>query len=286
MSQPRHRFIAAGPAAQHCAELIPSAPDPAELAPRWQELGESLAKALAPKLATLLDGQVPKIEVTSEPAQLPGLTASALVSCEGIEGLLHLGMEGAAVLRLVDRAFGGPGGTLSPLPNDFPPSAKMLIERLEALVLKALSEACAVSTEKFNVRLRSQSMAALPLRSGASAALTLTVTEADRPAWSIGLTLPQAALPAWLTTTPHRRPRPEGAADPAAAPFADVPLPLTATLVDMRVPISTAASLAPGMVLPVAVARAVPLTVSGHVVARGTVGQQDDRIALKLTQIA
>jgi flagellar motor switch protein FliM len=63
-------------------------------------------------------------------------------------------------------------------------------------------------------------------------------------------------------------------------------LPLSATLVDMRVPLATAAALTPGMVLPVAVARAVPLAAGGSVIARGTVGHQDDRVALKLTQIA
>ncbi len=286
MSQPRHHFIAAGRAAQHCAELIPRETDPADLAPRWQELGESLAKALAPRLATMLDGKVPAIEVTSETAALPGLAATALIAREGIEGVLHLGVEGAAVLRLVDRAFGGPGSTPNPAPSDFPPSARLLIKRLEAAVLQALAEACAVAAEAFTVRLRSHSMAALPLRSGASAGLTLTIAEPERPAWLIGLTLPQAALPAWLAATPRRPRQAEGAANPAAAPFAEVPLPLTATLVDMRVPLRTAASLAPGMVLPVAVARAVPLSAGGNVVARGTVGQQDDRIALKLTQIA
>lgn len=286
MSQAHHHFIAVGRAAQHCLELIPREPDPTELVPRWQELGESLAKALAPRLATMLDGKVPAIEVTSEAAPLPGLAASALIAREGMEGVLHLGVEGAAILRLVDRAFGGPGSTPSPAPSDFPPSARLLIERLEAMVLQALAEACTVSADRLTVRLRSHSMAALPLRSGASAGLTLTIAEPDRPAWLIGLTLPQAALPAWLTATTRRPRKATGAADPAAAPFAEVPLPLTATLVDMRVPLHTAASLAPGVVLQVAVARAVPLCAGGNIVARGTVGQQDDRIALKLTQIA
>ena len=80
-----------------------------------------------------------------------------------------------------------------------------------------------------------------------------------------------------LTTAP---------ADPAAAPFADLPLPLTATLVDMRLPLATLAKLEPGTVLPVAVARAVPLAIGPTIVARGTLGAQDDRIAIKLTQLA
>ena len=76
------------------------------------------------------------------------------------------------------------------------------------------------------------------------------------------------------------------AADPAAAPFADLPLPLSALLVDMQVPLATISTLAPGVVLPVAVARAVPLRAGDAVLAHGTVGAQDDRVAIKLTRIA
>ena len=46
-----------------------------------------------------------------------------------------------------------------------------------------------------------------------------------------------------------------------AAPFADLPLPLSAVLVDMAVPFATLSRLAVGQVLPVSVARNVPLRV-------------------------
>ena len=115
--------------------------------------------------------------------------------------------------------------------------------------------------------------------------LVLAIDQPGTPAWTIKLSLPQAGLVEWLVP---RRARPAGprSADPAAPPFADLPLPLSARLVDMRLPLSAVARLTPGMVLPVAVARAVPVEVGGVVIARGTVGNQDDRIAIKLTQIA
>jgi flagellar motor switch protein FliM len=40
------------------------------------------------------------------------------------------------------------------------------------------------------------------------------------------------------------------------------------------------------MVLPVAVARQVPLRIGSRTLTRGTVGSQDDRVALQLTTIA
>jgi flagellar motor switch protein FliM len=54
----------------------------------------------------------------------------------------------------------------------------------------------------------------------------------------------------------------------------------------MAVSLAAVSALEPGSVLPVAVARAVPLSIDGRIVARGTIGAQDDRIAVQLTQIA
>jgi flagellar motor switch protein FliM len=67
------------------------------------------------------------------------------------------------------------------------------------------------------------------------------------------------------------------------SPFADITLTLEAVLSEMRVPLSSIAALAPGQTLPIPVARAVPLRVGGTIVARGTVGELDDRVALQIT---
>jgi flagellar motor switch protein FliM len=113
------------------------------------------------------------------------------------------------------------------------------------------------------------------------------VMEGAKAPWKLTLALPLAMLPKLLGGADSgAAPRSTGAADPAAAPFADVPLPLTARLVDMKVSLSTIAALEPGMVLPVAVARAVPIAIGEQVIARGSVGTQDDCVALKLTQLA
>jgi flagellar motor switch protein FliM len=52
------------------------------------------------------------------------------------------------------------------------------------------------------------------------------------------------------------------------------------------VPLAAISALEPGAVLPVAVARAVPLSIGGIEIARGTIGAQDDRVAVKLIKIA
>ena len=70
----------------------------------------------------------------------------------------------------------------------------------------------------------------------------------------------------------------------AEAPFADIPLTLRAVLVDMAVPFARLAGLAPGDVIPVSVARTVPIAAGGQTIAHGTVGALDDRVAVQLTK--
>ncbi len=72
---------------------------------------------------------------------------------------------------------------------------------------------------------------------------------------------------------------------PNAEPFGGIPLPLKAILVDMAIPVATLAKLEPGMMIPVTVARSVPLVAGEQVVAHGTVGAMDDCTALQLTRI-
>lgn len=287
MSQPHHRFRAAGRAAQHCPELTaPRGVNPTELRARWAALGPVLAEALAPRLAPLLGGPEPQIEAEVSERMPPDLAAHALIAREGCPGLLHLAIDGTALLQLVDRAFGGRGQAPQPAPARLPASALLLAQRIEGIVCAALAEALPCAADVLAVYHSAKRATAFPASTETTAVLTLSVGQAGNAAWPLTLALPAAALDGWLVGAFQRPRGTGGAANPAALPFADVPLPLSATLVDMRVPLNIAASLVPGMVLPVAVARAVPLVAGGSVIARGTVGHQDDCVALKLTQIA
>jgi len=49
-------------------------------------------------------------------------------------------------------------------------------------------------------------------------------------------------------------------------------------------PFSAISALRPGQVLPVSVARSIPLSVGGRTVAHGVVGAVDDRVAIQITQ--
>ena len=280
MSKPIRNFIAAAPAAQHCPELIRRGPDPADLLPRWQALGPRLATALAPRLAPVLGGAQPRVSI-GDAAGSPSLSSTSLIARNHCATPMVLTIDGLAVLRLIDRAFGGPGEVAPPYPATLPPSAGMVGELIEGAVCLALAEVLGLGPGDLAI----QAGRSDQVSSGTGCNLVMTIEQPGTPAWTIGLTMRQTGLADWLG--PRRaRPIQPRSADPAAAPFADVPLPLSARLVDMRLPISAVARLSPGMVLPVAVARAVPVEAGGVVIARGTVGNQDDRIAIKLTHIA
>jgi len=292
--KPERALVAERAVAQHCAELVRRAPEPADLIPALARVGERFARALEPALAGLTGGEAPSVAPLvpreaseAELIEEAGPLAANSLFATAVPGVhLLASVEGQATLRLVDRAFGGKGEAGGPLPERFPLSAELMIQRLEQLIATCLAEALGHDEVKA-VRRDSRLAELAPFPAGARLALiAFEVVEGGGRPWKLILALPQLVLAKLLgqgSATVAAAPR---AADPAAAPFAGVPLSLTATLVEMNVPLAALATLAVDAVLPVAVARAVPISVGGAVIARGTVGAQDDRIAIKLTQLA
>jgi flagellar motor switch protein FliM len=72
--------------------------------------------------------------------------------------------------------------------------------------------------------------------------------------------------------------------NPALDPFGAMPLTLSAVLVDMRIGFAELSNLQPGQILPVAVARSIPLKIGDKTIASGTIGALDDRVAVQISQ--
>lgn len=293
--RPERALVAQRALAQHCEELIRPAPDAGELLPCFGRAGDRLARALCAALTPLL-GEPPLVRC--EPpreTQAEGfmlgigvLAANSLLTGPGSTRLC-LSVEADGVLRLVDRAFGGRGEAPDPLPEAFPLSAELMIGRIEALCTAALAQALDLGPAAFGPLARAGSMAELEPFAAATrlAALALDVTEANGSTWAVQIALPLAALPALLgeAPAPPATARQGGRfRHPADEPFGDVPLTLSAVLVDMRIGMAALSALRPGDVLPVAVARSVPLQAGGRTIAHGQVGAMDDRVALQLIQ--
>jgi flagellar motor switch protein FliM len=300
--KPQHSFIAERIAAQHCPELLRRRPEPTELIPALGQIGERLARRLAPALAALLGSDAPEVSAATPDElgkaelldEVGPLAANALLACSVPSIGLIVSIDGQAVLRLVDRAFGGRGEVSGALPEAFPLSAELMIARLEELTVECLSDV--LGLPDLHAAARNNRLAELARFPAATrlGVLRLSVSDGARAPWQFRITVPIGQLPELVVragnATDPAAPAPSRAsprgADPAAAPFADMPVPLTATLVDMLVPLSAMAALEPGAVLPVAVERSVPVSAAGIVLASGTVGSADDRVAIKLTRIA
>lgn len=291
--KPTGRLSAERVAAQHCAELLREAPGPDALMPLLDRAGERFARGIAGALAPLLGGKGTQVKApASRRTDLdeltmfsPTLAAHSLLAA-GPEGLpLLVALDAAAVLRMVDRTFGGRGEAPSPLPDEFPVSAELLIQRLEALVIEQLGAVLRPDEPGWLEPVRRHgNLAALdPFgRSEPIAAMELEVTEPSGETWLITLALPIPTLVGVMGSAPRGKPQPRPV-DPLAEPFSTLPLPLRAVLVDMPMSMAVLAALEPGTVIPVSVARAVPLRIGNLTLATGSVGAADDRVALQIT---
>lgn len=281
---------AARRAAGHCDALLKRRAAPAELAADFERLGERLAGTLRRALAAACSD--PALQIRSLGVRLvsPRELAERCgpVAANSLHGFgkgdqrLLLSIEARALLEQLDRAFGGSGDVGGGLPAELPLSADLLAQRFEKLALAAL--AGQLPGAGFRADARGPSAAQLcPF--GATAELSLLEFEVggERP-WRILLALETEALATLLPKNPSPRATGRRQAEASDAPFADLPLTASATLVDMSVPLHRLAGLEPGTVLPIMVARNVPLRIGDIVLARGTIGEVDDQVALQITQ--
>ena len=293
--KPERPLVAQRPLARHSAALLRPAPAPAELLPQLARAGEQLARKLRLALAPVHGGEAAAVEcsqladITAGTFVPPGLASISLLAAGTAGHALLTVVEGESVLRLLDRAFGGPGEAPSPLPRELPLSAELMVQRIETLIAAPLAATLGLEGGVQPLR-RDASMtelAALP-ESTPLAVLSFAIREGARPPWSLRLGIPMHAL-ADLLGAARPAPRSAPAAAPASPldpPFADMPLTVRAVLVDVPLPLATLSALEVGQVLAVPVARSVPLRIGESLVGQGTIGAVDDRVALQLTQLA
>lgn len=294
--KPERIFIAERPLAQHCPELLRPAPVAGELLPSLARLGDKLARTLAAGLANLSGGEAPVVRchaprecrMAELADDIAPLAANCIMTPETRDAPFLASVEATAVLRMVDRAFGGKGHVPSPLPEVFSHSAELLIVRIESIVAAAAS--AALSTQAggaIRALRRDSSLAQLAPFTGEAqlAALTLDIHEAGAAApWKLTLAFSLATLTELFgDNQPKAGTAPRVDHNPAEEPFGEMPLPVTAILVDMRIGFSQLANLRVGDILPVAVARSVPLKVGDKTIAHGTIGEMDDRVAVQIT---
>ena len=122
--KPERAFIAKRAIARHDPVLLRPGPNAADLVPALARMSERLAKAVRGALIPLLGGAEPQInpmkpmqtDFADFCSEIPRLAANSLMQIGSAPFMVSI--EGENVLRLVDRAFGGPGDTPSSLPKE------------------------------------------------------------------------------------------------------------------------------------------------------------------------
>jgi len=283
----------AGLAASHADALFRQSAEDVDLLPEFGRLGERLARALGPALASFGGGKAPEVRVSgverrsgAELAnELERLGANALLGA-GKQRVL-VSIDGSALLAQLDRAFGGTGEIGNKLPVALPLSADLLAQRIEQAVTELLAQLVDLP-QPFETIERDGAYATLaPFRKGdALAVLSFEVIERGAKPMKLAVAVKAEALAALLPPTEARKRVPERKAGPLDEPFGEIALTLEAVLTEMRIPLSRIAMLEPGQTLAIPVARAIPLRIGGTVVARGTVGELENRVALQITNTA
>lgn len=294
--RPERDFAAKRALAQHSGALLAEAPAPGDLLPLLCAMGTAFARHFGRALAPLLGGNVAEVKcgelrqcsMAEHGQTIAPLAANCLLAAGSVDATLLLSIEARAVLQLIDRAFGGRGKVPAQLPAQFPVSGDLLAAKLEAMAGQALAAALGGGLAVEGLR-REGSLARLRPYAGETelAVLDFDVCEEDAEPWRATLAVPLETVFALYGN--GGAPAPARSAAPAearqlAAPFDDIPMALKAVLVDMKIPVSRLAALAPGQLIPVSVARSVPLRIGDETFAHGTIGTMDDRVAVRITQ--
>ncbi|MEL0209333.1 MAG: flagellar switch protein, partial [Novosphingobium sp.] len=222
--KPERAFIAERAIARHDPALLRPGPSAAELLPALARMSERLAKAVRGALGPLLGGAEPQInpmkpmetDFADFCSEVPRLAANCLMQLGASPFMVSI--EGESVLRLVDRAFGGPGDTPASLPKEFPLSAELMIGRIEQVVATALTVALGGNGGVIRSVRRDVSLAQLQAMPDATkiASLLLNVVEQGRMPWAISIAFPLDTLGVMFAHGDTRRPAraPRGPASP------------------------------------------------------------------------
>lgn len=301
-----HDFTPVRAAAQHCRELTSRGPRKEERAVLLAAWRRDLARHLAEELSGLLSGDRLEVAV-SEPESLTGSAALARIGPVAANALLRVGdgetalvaFDFATAIALTDRSFGGDGKPTASAPDQLPRSAALLVDEVAATVAQCITRARlgdgappAGGAGGGEVIVRSESAARLKPFEPDGEALLFTLSIANRRGceWQALLAVAGERMER-LLPAPGRARAPSGSrarrtpASPAAAPFAAIPLPLHVVLAEVDLSLARLQTLAPGDCLPLAMGRQVPLMLGNRLVAHGSIGTLEDRMAIRLTRI-
>ncbi len=296
-----HDFYPARALAQHCTELTERGPRPEERAESLASWRRDVAREVGQDMAELLSGA--KLEARlSEPETARGaavferigpLAANSLLRCGADDQTALLSFSVETAIALTDCSFGGTGEMPTETITTLPRSAALLVEQVGRLIASAIARVSAgggaVGEVEGDVIIRSENASRLkPFTPSAPCALFTLEIDTGEVRWNANLAITMdrldSLLPGLASPTPANDDDTEEQESDAAI-FGPVPLPLQAVLAEFELSLGQLDRLAPGDEIPIAIAREIPLRVGAQLVASGSLGTLEDRMALKVTSL-
>lgn len=289
-----HSFVPERALANHCAELFPREQSGAEQREENRaEFTAALAKALPRQLEPSLAGEKLRVTIEANGAETASSlgqrismpSANFMLSCGEAQTRFTVTFSLKTAVALTDRLFGGTGSEPDEDVEELPQSARLVLEQLAQGIAAALVDA-GEGNGPSSVASHHASFARLEAFPKGDYCLSWIIKVQQEAAqdWQMQIAAREADIDALLgnrgKASPSGSDRPINS--PTDAPFGDIPLPLRAVLTEFPLSLSKLSALKPDDVIPVSLARKIPLQVGARILGHGDVGTQEDRIALRL----
>ncbi|MBO9576709.1 MAG: FliM/FliN family flagellar motor switch protein [Sphingobium sp.] len=227
-------------------------------------------------------------------ACVPGFVSLSLYRLLPIKGVVTLRIDAALVSQLVDRFYGGRGNGQSTEKLEFTPTEARLINRLSGQIIGALVDSWAEITRLDPILVSRETGIAQAEILPADADVVVQSFEIDlgtKDKFLIEVVYPHEGLAGIEMPAGTRRVEEPKVKDHFWQAQLDrrieqVRLPVKTVLARPNLKMSELMALKPGDVIPVHIARNLPLIVGDRVYAHGTVGEQDGVAAFMIEKLA
>lgn len=278
-----------------------AAAEPAATLGGLDKLGDRLAK----KLRALIEpycGSRPG--VTAKPldnsmfmmwdACVPSFVSLSLYRLLPIKGMVTLRIDAGLISQLVDRFYGGRGPGHAAEKLEFTPTETRLINRVSGQIMTALAESWADIAKVEPILVQRETGVAQADIMAADADVVVQTFEIDlgvKEKFLIEIVYPQEGLAGIELPAGARRAEEPRARDPVwqsqlGRRVEQVRLPVKTVLARPNLKMSELMALQPGDVIPIHIARHLPLIVGDRVYAHGTIGEQDGVAAFMIEKLA
>ncbi len=242
----------------------------------------------------ILPRAIERAQASAWNAAVPAFASLSLYRLHPIRGTVGLRIDARLVLLLVDRFYGGRGAAGDPARKEFTPTENRLIARLSTQIIDALVDATRdlVGFEAQLIGRESNVTHAEALNGDAQLATqAFEVDLGGREPFLIEFVYPLDGLNA---VEPHDTAQVDDGSlhsDPVwqkglSRRMDDVRLTARTVLARPNLKMSELVALQPGDVIPIHIARHLPLLIGDRVFAHGSIGEQDGRAAFMIEKLA